>query len=83
MQTGKMQGNQQDQHNRRRANRVLQQCVLRPDVGGFYLCEHAVYLSYPVCSQMFSLQERRVKNKIRTKLEFFKNIYPTVMRRMA
>ena len=55
MQTGKMQGNQQDQHNRRRANRVLQQCVLRPDVGGFYLCEHAVYLSYPVCSQMFSL----------------------------
>jgi hypothetical protein len=51
MQTGKMQGNQQDQHNRRRANRVLQQCVLRPDVGGFYLCEHAVYLSYPVCSQ--------------------------------
>ena len=55
MQTGKMQGNQQDQHNRRRANRVLQQCVLRPDVGGFYLCEHAVYLSHPVCSQMFSL----------------------------
>ena len=54
MQTGKMQGNQQDQHNRRRANRVLQQCVLRPDVGGFYLCEHVVYLSYPVCSQMFS-----------------------------
>ena len=51
MQTGKMQGNQQDEHNRRGANRVLQQCVLRPDVGGFYLCEHAVYLSYPVCSQ--------------------------------